>query len=549
MKKWETLNKFKINPPAGGGKFKIEEVVKILLGNRGLKTKEEVENFLNPKNPQTLTANELGINQVEVEKAVSRIKKAIKNKEKIIVYGDYDTDGVCATAILWEALAGLGAKVMPYLPTRLEGYGLKNEVIAQMPKDEVKLIVTVDQGIVAINQVKFARDLGIEVIITDHHLPGVELPEALAIVHTTKLAGSGVAWFLASQLTKTGLDLVTIGTITDMMSLIGVNRSIVKHGLEEVKKTKRPGLLALFEIAGIKSEDIGTWEVGFLIGPRLNAAGRMENPLDSLRLVLTHDQKRARLLAEQINQHNKERQLLTRETTLHARDLWLTEGGSGKLIFVSHESYEEGIVGLVAGKLMEEFYKPTIIVSKGVFMSRASCRSISGFNIVEALRECEDLLGAHGGHAAAAGFSIETQKLDDLKLRLFKIAEEQIHEEMLIPQLKIDLELGLEEINLDLWEEINKLAPFGLGNPEPVFVTLGLNVIEAKALGADSQHLRLKLKKPHGSENDTIEAIGFGMGSRFKEVTDAKKIDIAYNLMLDTWNGHNKLKLKLKDIK
>lgn len=548
VKKWTVLASGEKRPT------NQEEILKILLKNRGLNTKKAVEEFLNPPSPYTLTASRLGIDSREVAKAVKRLKKAIKNGEKIIVYGDYDTDGVCATAIIWETLHQLGAQVMPFIPTRGEGYGLKAERIGQFKKEGVSLIITVDHGIIAYDQLEQAKKIGLEVIVTDHHLPGKKKLKAYALIHTIKLSGAGVAWFLCCQLDKPGLELVTIGTVADIMPLLDVNRAIVKYGLQELRETKIPGLLALFEIAGLPKEKIGMYEIGFIIAPRLNAAGRMEDPMDALRLLCTKKWEKTKELADSLNQHNRQRQLLMEEMTLHARALWLSQDGKGKLIFVSHESYEEGIVGLVAGKLMEEFYRPAIVVARGETHSRASARSINGFNIVEAIRACGDLLGSHGGHAMAAGFTVETTRLEELKLRLLQLAEKQIDEEKLNPILKIDSELDCSSLTFDLWEKLLCFAPFGFGNPEPVFLTRNLEVVDAHSVGASSQHLKLRITCPVpassvGGSRVTFDAIGFSLGSKFSSLSPEKRIDLVYNLVVDEWNGKKRLQLKIKDLR
>ncbi|MFZ5365946.1 MAG: single-stranded-DNA-specific exonuclease RecJ [Patescibacteria group bacterium] len=543
MKKWTILNKLKNQK----SKIKIDQIVKILLANRGIKTKKEVKEFLNPPDPYKLTAKDLGINPKQVAGAVKRIKMAISKKEKIIIYGDYDTDGVCATAILWETLHKLGAEVMPFIPKREEGYGMRIERIDEFAKDKIGLIITADHGIVALKQVEHAQKIGIDVIVTDHHLLGAKIPKAKAIVHTTKLSGSGVSWFLATRLGKPGLDLVTIGTVVDVMPLIGVNRCLVYHGLSEVRKTKRLGLRQLYKAAGIIPENIGTYEIGFIIGPRLNAAGRIEDPMESLRLLCTKDVEKAALLARKIDQQNRERQLLTEQMTIHARDLWLTQDGKGKLIFVSHQSYEEGIVGLIAGKLVDEFYRPAIIVAQGEKYSRASARSINGFNIVEAIRICADILGPHGGHALAAGFTVETARIEELKTRLSQFTERELDEEKLTPVLKIDLELDFSDINLELFENLKKLEPFGFANPEPVFLSRNLTITDAKVVGGDGKHLKLRVACPLSLV--TFDAIGFGMGSIFQELSPDEELDLVYTLTCDQWNNEKRLQLKIKDLR
>ena len=545
-RKWQLL--FKTGVAAKGEKERREEIVKKLLHNRDFKTKKQIQEFLNPVDPYKLTAGYLGIDPKQVAKAVARIKKAIKNNEKIIVYGDYDTDGVCATAILWETLNSLKAKAMPFIPRREQGYGLKVEVIDQLKKEGVGLIITVDQGIVAHTQVKHAQKLGIDVVVTDHHLPGKEKPKAMAIVHTTQLCGAGVSWFLSTCLSKkVGLDLVTIGTITDMMPLTVANRSIVKHGLNSLRKTKRPGLLALYEIAGIDKEKIGTYEIGFLIGPRLNVSGRLDDPMDTLRLVCTKDEQRASVLARQINEKNQKRQKLTDEAFFHARGLWLAQDKKGKLIFIAHESYEEGVVGLVAGKMLEEFYRPAIIITRGEKYSRASARSISGFNIVDALRLSDDILSSHGGHPLAAGFTIETEKLDELEKRLKSLADQQLDEEKLTPTLKIDLELNLSDLSFALFERLQEFEPFGFGNPEPVFLSRNLTVGDTRLVGNSSQHLKLRLSS--GDPALVFEAIAFGVDDETKRLKKGDKVDAVYNFDENEWNGTTNLQLRVKALR
>ena len=537
--KWKILNK-----------TKNKEIIKILLANRGLKGKKEIEEFLNPKKPEELTPKDVGLDLMQIKKAVQRIKKAIKKEEKIIVYGDYDTDGICATAILWEALHQLKANVLPFIPKREEGYGLKIERVEKMAKEGVKLIITVDQGIVACSQVERANKLGLDVIVTDHHVPGKKKPKALAIVHTTKLAGCGVAWFLAKcfqSKNENGLDLVTIGTITDMVPLIGANRSLVKYGLEEVQKTKRFGLQVLYDFAGLDKKKIGTYEVGFIIGPRINAAGRMDDSIESLRLVCTRNENRAIALAQEINQRNQERQVLTEKTVIHARGIWLKEGGKDNLIFVGDESYQEGIVGLVAGRLSEEFYRPAVVFSQGEEFSKGSARSIKEFNIIEALRSCAEILVAYGGHPRAAGLTVETTKISVLKEKLGEIAGKKLKDKDLSPSLKIDLELNLEEINFELYQQIMKLEPFGQDNPQPIFMSRQVSVVDARTVGNGQKHLKLRLSTP--LSRLAFEAIGFGLGKFFSQLSPGKTVDIAYNLNLNDWNGNRKLQLKIKDIK
>lgn len=541
-KNWEIQTKLKTK----NLKLKTEKVIKILLNNRGLKTDKEQKEFLNPKNPQKITAKELNIPEKEVNKAVARIKKAIEKKEKIIIYGDYDTDGVCATAIIWETLYALGANVLPFIPKRDEGYGLKVERIEEFAKAQVKIIITVDQGIVAYAQAESAKKNKVDLIITDHHALGKKLPKAFSIIHTLKLSGAGVSWFLARQFGNPDLDLVTVGTIADLMPLTEANRSIVTFGLQALQKTKRVGLQKLFAKAGIKPENISTYEVGYLIAPRINAAGRIEDPMDALRLLCVKNEEKAEIFAQILEEKNKERQIMMEQMTIHAREVWLKEDSKGKLIFISDTSYEEGIIGLIAGKLTEEFYRPSIILTHGEKFSKASARSIYGFNIVEAINTCSDLLDSCGGHEMAAGFSVENSKLEELKNRLTVLAEKKINEEMLQPRLRIDLQLDLSDLSLELAESLEKLAPFGLGNPEPVFTSNDLRIVESRTVGSDNKHLKLKVADSCGN---IIEAIAFGMGSQLASLANNKSVSLVYNLDINEWNCEKKLQLKIKDIK
>jgi len=557
--KWKILNKKNIEHRT---KCIGEEIIKALLANRGLKTKKEIEEFLNPKKPEELTPKDVGIDSAQIKKATQRIKKAIKNGEKIIVYGDYDTDGICGTAILWETLHHLKANVLPFIPLREEGYGLKMERIEKLAQEGVKLIITVDQGIVAYSQVAHAQKLGVDVIITDHHVLGEKKPKALAIIHTVRLCGASVAWFLVRALKKaiegeeikTGLDLVTLATIADMVPLVGPNRSLVKYGLKQLHQTKRPGLLALFDFAGFKKENLGVFEISYLISPRLNAAGRLDDPTDSLRLICTKDEKRAIALAQKIDQQNRERQNLTEKTMIHARELWLKEDSQSHLIFVVHESYQEGIIGLVAGKLTEEFYRPAIVVSKGKEFSRGSARSIKEFNILAAIRACAEMVGAHGGHQKAAAFTVETAKIEILKEKLTALTKEGLKNKDLSPTLTIDLELDLEDLTLAFYKELSCLEPFGEGNPQPVFATKNVRAVEVRTVGNGNKHLKLRLASgvpasPEDGSHLTFDVIGFGMGSFYTQLSPDEPLDIAYNLTTDEWNGNKRLQLKLKDIK
>lgn len=534
---WEVLNK-----------VKTKNIADALLKNRGIKTEKEKREFFNPIPPQKLTLKQLGISKLEVGKAIKRIKKALKSKEKVIIYGDYDADGICGTAILWEALYSLGLDVLPYIPERFsEGYGLNAKSVENLKLkiENLRLIITVDNGIVAKGGLEKANKLGIDVIITDHHQKGKLVPNAYCLIHTTKISGSAVAWVLSREIKKNqGLDLVAIGTIADQLPLVGVNRSFAKYGLEELNKTKRSGLLALFEEAGIEAGSIGPYEIGFIIAPRINAMGRLVQAVDSLRLLCTKNKKKAEELAKHIGHVNRERQKIVEKVVLHAREKL---GGEIKdsVIVLAHEEYHEGVIGLAAAKLVEEFYRPVIVFSKKKDISKASARSISGFNIIEAIRKLENLYIEGGGHPIAAGFSIETLKIEEFTRKINEVAQPLLTDDILSRKLKIDLELNFDQLNWQLYNTLESFEPTGLGNPTPTFVSRNVEVAGARVVGRDAKHLKLRLRL----NSIVFDAIAFGFGSLLSSFTPDKPIDIVYTFEDNFWNGSKSLQLKIKDIK
>ncbi|OGM05821.1 single-stranded-DNA-specific exonuclease RecJ, partial [Candidatus Woesebacteria bacterium GWB1_43_5] len=465
-------------------------------------------------------------------------------------YGDYDADGICATAVLWEALYALGADITPYIPERFsEGYGLNAKSVQslKLKTKNLKLIITVDNGIVANEGVKTAKRLGIDVIITDHHQksnPPAVGPKAHSIIHTTATSGSGLAWFLARELGKNGgLELVAIGTIADQVPLLGVNRSLVKWGIEELNGTQRSGLLALFEEAAVKRGTVTPYTVGFIIAPRINAMGRLAHGLDSLRLLCTKNSSRALELAAVVGKTNEERQRIVEEVVVHARQSVLSNGESG-IIVIAHKSYHEGVIGLAASKLVEEFWRPAIVISLGKSVAKASARSIPGVSIIEVIRKTGDLLVSGGGHEMAAGFSLETVKLDLFLQKLKELSGQYLTADLLLKTLKIDLELDFSQINQDLYKMLRKFEPVGMGNPAPTFVSKKVKVDNAKVVGADGKHLKLKLSQ----KNKSFSAIAFGMGGIYSQLNHESPIDVVYCVEEDSWNGNRGLQLKVKDL-
>lgn len=529
-----------------------------LLLHRGLQSPEQIQEFLHPKNPMDFTPNDVSIDEDSLNQALTRIKKAIQDQESIVVYADYDADGITAGTIMWETLHGLGANVMPYIPHRVEeGYGLSQKGIDSIIElYKPTLIVTVDHGITGSEKVAYAKDHGIDVIVTDHHTKGSTLPDCI-IVHTTQLCGAGVSWFVSKELTgklnSEHLALAAIGTVADLVPLMGPNRSIVKFGLKALNTTKRVGLLALIEESGYTKGELEVYNISHGLAPRLNAMGRLEHAMDALRLLCTSQEDKAMLLARKIALTNKDRQQITTDSASHAKDIVngrVEESGLKKLLFVADASYNQGVIGLIAGKLVEEFYRPSIVLAKGETISKASARSIAGFNIVEAIRKQSDILIDVGGHPMAAGFTIETKHLDELQKRLEELANQEITDEMLIKSLRIEHVLPLSMANTQVWELMQEFQPFGFGNFEPQFVSRNVLIDQIRLIGKDNKHLKIRVKDSAAvsSGSGMLDAVAFNFGHMYGELQSYPPVDIAYTVDMNVWNGKSSIQLKIKDI-
>lgn len=550
-KKWKILSEA---PKTDSPTF-TKDLLRIILHNRGFNEPAQSAAFLNPK-LEDVTLDAVGIDQKQVIKAIDRIKKAQSEKEQVIIFGDYDVDGITGSAVLWETFHELGLRVMPFIPHRIEeGYGLSikgiEHVLERFP--DTTLIITVDNGIVADEAVSFAREKGIDVIVTDHHTVGKTLPAAYAIVHTTALCGAGVGWLLCRELAKsfqsprdetTHLDLVALATVADLVSLTGANRTLVRFGLEALRKTNRPGILALCAEAKINPENITVYDIGHIIAPRLNAMGRLESAMDSLRLLCTKDKVRAESLSEKLGVTNKQRQIMTVRMSEHAKGLVLTRPEMKKILIVSDQSYEQGVIGLIAGRLVEIFYRPVIVLSVGEKISKASARSVAGFNIIEFIRTHSAFLLEHGGHPMAAGFSIETEKLNAFQKALESLADDQISDDMLTKTLTIDCILPIDRVDKELFDSLSELEPFGMQNTQPTFVSEDVLVRDMRILGADGRHIKFRV-----GNGVMLDAIGFNMGEWGGKIQVGDKIAIAYTIDENTWNGKTNLQLKIKDIK
>ena len=504
-----------------------------------------------------------------IEAAAERLRRAIADHEQIIVYGDFDADGVSSTALLVQALRALGGEVKAYIPGRVdEGYGVNNDSLHMLKEYGARVIVTVDCGIRSVDEVALGESLGLTMIVTDHHSVGEVHPAAFALINPKlndcdysepMLAGVGVAFRLAELLLNGTnapitpedlLDLVAIGTVADLAPLSSAeNRALVRAGLKVLQSAQRPGVRALLQVSGIATEDMNASGIGFGLGPRINAAGRLAHAKQAYQLLITEDDGEAANLAAGLQTLNIERQRLTRE----AQDLIRAQlAGDGlldaPLIFAGHPDFREGIVGLVAGRLTEEFYRPSAVLHEGETESRASCRSIPGFHITHALDQCSDLLVRHGGHAQAAGFTVRNEHLRELRERLTAIAAGELAGRDLRPSLRIDKVLEPREMTLTLAGELKLLEPTGQDNPTPLFAALNLRAVDAQTVGKDGQHLRFMLRDDGSGQ--VFNAIGFRMGGNGAyRPSLGERVDAAFQLEANTWRGETRLQLRLEDLR
>ena len=518
-----------------------QPLVRHLMWHRGVRTAAEAKAFAEARDP----AND-ALLLPDIEPALDRIVRAIEAGELIAVYGDFDVDGVTAAAILIEALGEAGAKVIPYIPDRFsEGYGVNSAAIESLHEKGATLIITVDCGTSSVAEIEAARGLAVDTIVIDHHTVPPELPPTVALVNPkrpdarypeTELASGGLAFKLVSALCdrlgrpfapERYLDLVALSTVCDMVPLRGENRWLVREGIRALARTPRPGLKALMEAAGSDPARVDASTIGFVIGPRLNAAGRLDHAQRALDLLLEADPDRAREMALHLCELNRQRQAATAAARDLARDLVAAEEPDAPLIFVGHPDIPAGIVGLVAARLMNDHYRPAVVYEEGETTSRASCRSIPEFDITAALRTCPALMVRFGGHRAAAGFTAENTNLPALKEALVARAAQELAGVELVPVLDIDAAVPLSRVNGDLIASLARLAPFGMGNPEPVFLSRGLEVTDVRTMGADGEHLRLRLR----DGQVTWPAVAFGIGD--SDIEPGARLDAVYTFSAD----------------
>ncbi|MFC1884719.1 single-stranded-DNA-specific exonuclease RecJ [Thermodesulfobacteriota bacterium] len=554
------------SPLAGelAGQAGITPFLAQLLINRGISDKADAGLFLDPRlahlpDPMLF---------MDMQKAVSLIIGAIEKGEKITVFGDYDADGITATTLLLRFFSSLGVPADYYIPDRLgEGYGLNREAVKKIHARGTRLIITVDCGISDSAEIVLAKDLGMDMVVTDHHkIPENFLPECPVINPHRKgcpfpfkpLSGVGVAFFLAvavrGALRKTGrfeeepepdlreyLDLVALGTVADRVPLMGLNRTLVKSGIKLISNSKWPGIRAMIDVSGVKGPEISGEDIAFKLAPRINAPGRIDDPQMSMEILNTVDIPIAQKLAVRINAVNNRRQALEKQILDKAENM-IGEQGSGqdsRTFILASEEWHRGVLGIVASKLAEKYHRPVLLFSIEDGIAVGSGRSIEGFNLYDALFRIDHLFEKFGGHAMAAGFTINYENLDMLSGELEDLAREMLSDDDLIPSLDIDAEVPTADVGFEMIHQINELAPFGEGNPEPVLLSRSMKVVESRVVGQD--HLKLTVSK----EGRTFEAIGFGMAEM--QPLFGEMLDMVFTPQINRWQGYESVQLRIVD--
>lgn len=538
-----------------------ESIVKILL-NRGIDTVEEMKTFLNPDekdfhDPFLMKG---------MKETVLRINKAIENKERILIFGDYDVDGVTSTAMLYKFLQSLGLETYYFIPHRLEeGYGLSINGIDYALSKNVKLIITVDCGITAYNEIEYAVEKNIDVIVTDHHEFGEKIPYAITILNPNSdnetypfksLAGCGVTFKLIQALVKflnleisvveNFIDFVTLGTIADVVPLVGENRTISSLGLKHLKNVKNFGIRSLISTSGLDFDKLNSYHIGYILAPRINAMGRMDDPLKALNLLLTENQKEAENLARELNLKNRLRQEVDQDVYEEAIEMIEKDNlDKNMTIVVARENWHEGVIGIVASRLVEKYNKPTIMISIVDDIGKGSGRSTQNFHLYDALKNLENELISFGGHRLAAGITLKKERIEDFKRKFEEYAIKKMGGTGYRKDLKIDCEIDLDRIDLKFYQEIEKLEPFGFQNPPPVFISRNVNVFGYPIVLKD-KHLRLSFKQ----DTKIFDAIWFNNGKDLipELVKQDKKFDIVYNVVKNFYNEKVVLQLKLIDV-
>jgi len=522
------------------GQTTTETLLKLLLKNRQI---TDIENFLKPPFPES---------KLSSKKVINLIQKYLKGQKNILIYGDYDVDGLTSTALLWQSFYPLNKNVFPFIPHReRDGYGFKAKSFFRIQKDKkinFDLLITVDNGIVA--DTEFAKIKAknpiLKIIVVDHHLPSAKLKNVDALYHSIDTSASALAWFLAKNFSKSAnLSLAALGVVADCQSLLGLNRSIVVHGLQELKLNPSPGLKKLMEISGVKTDKLSVYDLGFLLGPRLNAVGRLSDPVDALRLLCSRNSHEASKYAQILDKFNKERQDLQKESIDLAEEnlsrdvLRNVSTKNNKVIFIA-DNFNPGIIGLIAGRLTEKYSLPSVVIAKNGAVARGSCRSIPEVNIIEILRKFSKLFVDLGGHSGAAGFSILDKNIPKLQKQLFNYFSINLLNYSAQKSITVDAKMDLSAINLKNIKLIKNLEPFGIGNPQPLFLFENLKIESKKLLGQNNNHLKLKVSG--------IDAIAFKKAELDKDLKIGDTINLVASLDVNAWNGHTFPQLVVKEI-
>lgn len=534
-----------------------------ILASRGLDTRSKAEAFLSPSYENLLDPFLLP----DVDRGVERVMRALKDQEKIMIFGDYDVDGITSTSLLFLVLNKLGAEVTYYLPNRLiEGYGLSEDGIQEAKRRKATLIISVDCGITAVEEVAYAKEKGIDTVITDHHEPKEILPNACAIINPKtieegyaggELSGVGVAFKFAQAIYRRlgqdeselegHLDLVALGTAADIVPLVGENRIFTKFGMAQIARTTKPGLKSLIFVSGILGQRIGTGQVVFILAPRINAVGRLGDAELAIRLLTTRDESKAAEMARVLNEENRRRKSIDETTLREALDLIEQDVDlvNDKAIVLASSGWHQGVIGIVASRLVERFHRPTIMIAIDGEEGKGSARSIPGFHLYDAMKECEEYLSKYGGHKYAAGLSISPGNIQPFREKFMRVSASKLSRDDLIPKLSINAGLELEQIDRELVRVLDLFAPFGPQNMRPVFMTRRLHVW-GEPFVVGSNHLRMRVKKA----GPVFDCIGFGMGDMVKMLCmKGIRIDLAYVVETNYWNDTFKIQLRIKDLK
>lgn len=561
MKKWTLIHKGKPELTEEAKKFKISPEISQILKNRKVDTEEDIKLFTNP----TLDYLRDPFLMKDMEKAVDKIKKSIKLKERIWIYGDYDVDGVSSTSILITYFKSIGYDVRYYIPNRLEeGYGINKEAIDHINSEGCDLMISVDCGITSVEEVEYANELGITVIITDHHECQSEIPNAYAVINPKQsdcnypfdmLCGCGIAFKLIQALTPKDefkekvydyIEITTLATICDIVPLVDENRIIVKNGLKAMKDGQNIGLSELIKVCGVDKEKIGSSHIGFTIGPRINAAGRLGFSNLGVELFTEDSKEKAHEIALLLDEKNNDRQMI--EMKIHHEAEMIIKNDTSyendKVIVLAHEGWQHGVIGIVASKLTEKYYKPTILMCIEDGEATGSARSIKGFSIFDALNDCSDILTKFGGHEQAAGLSIKEENIAELRRRINESADINLTEDDMIEEIKVEYELDENSIGFDLIEELRKLEPFGMSNPTPRFIIRDCILKDMRLMGQNKQHIKIEVEK-----DNVYECVGFNASHLIDGLRIGDRVDILFQLDENTFMGNRKIQFLIKDLR